>query len=81
MQPSETIACVVNDDPIEVMELRRFLISFGIRVITFNSAAEYVASRKDDRIACLILDLNLPDASGLEVQGRLVESGGPRSYL
>lgn len=77
MQPLETIVYVVNDDSVEVMELTRFLISSGIRVITFNSATEYIASKKDDRIACLILDLNLPDTNGLEVQRRLAENGGP----
>jgi len=77
MQPLETIVYVVNDDPVEVMNLTRFLIPSGIRVIAFRSAGEYIASKKDDRIACLILDLNLPDANGLEVQRRLAENGGP----
>lgn len=77
MQPLETIVYVVNGDPVEVMELTRFLLSSGIRVITFSSAAEYIASKKDDGIACLILDLNLPDTNGLEVQRRLAENGGP----
>jgi FixJ family two-component response regulator len=77
MQALDTIVYVVNDDPTEVMDLTRFLTSSGLRVITFTSAADYIASRNDDRIACLILDLNLPDANGLEVQTRLAENGSP----
>src|SRR5262249_39302463 len=42
-----------------------------------RSAAEYVAARRDDRPACLILDMALPDIDGLEMQDRLVGSGAP----
>jgi len=30
-----------------------------------------------DRIACVILDLNLPDIDGLDIQRKLAETGGP----
>ncbi len=68
---------VVNDDVVESTLLTEFFSSHGLNVISFRSAAEYLAQARDDRTACLILDLNPPDIGGLEVQRKLSLSGGP----
>jgi FixJ family two-component response regulator len=46
-------------------------------VHAFRTATEYITNTGSDRIACVILDLNLPDISGLEVQNRLADQEGP----
>jgi FixJ family two-component response regulator len=74
---SETIVYVVSNDAAQVRSLREFFSSHAMRVRTFKSATEYIRDAKPDRTACVILDLNLPDISGLDVQCRLVDSGGP----
>lgn len=74
---SESIVHVVSDNAIQVRNLREFFSSRTMRVNTFRSATEYIRNARLDRTACVILDLNLPDISGLEVQTRLADSGGP----
>ena len=77
MRFNEAIVYVVSSEPEERNELTRFFASQGIGVTTFRSAHEFMDAAQDDRTACLILDLNLPDVNGLEIQRELDEAGGP----
>jgi len=77
MRFEEAIVHIVSDDPGGTKRLTKFLASKGLTVTTFANAAEYNVAQRDDRPACLILDLVLPDLDGLEVQKRLAGSGGP----
>ena len=74
---SETVAYVVCSDAAQVSTLTKFLSSQSIRVRAFRTATEYISNSRSDLTACVILDLNLPDIGGLEVQSRLVEVEGP----
>lgn len=74
---SKTIVYVVSNDAVQVRSLREFFSSRAMRVCISKSATEYMRDAKPDRTACVILDLDLPDISGLEVQSRLADSGGP----
>jgi FixJ family two-component response regulator len=49
--------------------------SAGLRVETFSSAAEFLRSRRPEAPACLVLDVRLPDKTGIEVQRELLERG------
>jgi FixJ family two-component response regulator len=73
----DAVVHVVCNDSARAGSLTDFLSSHSIGVYVFNTATEYMANAGPDRIACVILDLNLPDISGLEVQSRLVDRGGP----
>jgi FixJ family two-component response regulator len=76
MNSDDPIVFVVDDD-IRVREALSGLISsVGLRVAAFGSAAEFLEFEKPDAPACLILDLQLPDVSGLELQEELA-SGDP----
>jgi FixJ family two-component response regulator len=77
MRFSETIVYVVSNEPTERKRLTEFFVSQGIDIITFRSAHEFIASARDERTACLILDLNLPDVNGLELQSELDQNGAP----
>jgi len=74
---TETIVHFVGNDPARTKALTEFLVSKGMSVAIFKTAAEYTPGARDDRPACLILDLTLPDADGLELQSRLAGSGAP----
>jgi len=67
----------IGSDPTSTAVLREFLASKGLSVVTFKTAAQYIAAARDGRPTCLILDLILPDADGLELQRRLAGSGAP----
>jgi FixJ family two-component response regulator len=73
----ETIVHIVRADPVGTKNLKEFFVSKGLSVVTFRSAAEYMSAQRDDRSTCLILDLILPDANGLDLQSRLASSGAP----
>lgn len=73
----ETIVYLVRSKRGGAKKLTNYLQSKGIRVAAFRTASEYIAAGRDDRPACLILDLELPDINGLDMQGKLAESGAP----
>src|SRR5262245_20469781 len=74
---AEAIVHLVRNDSIGTRRLSDFFLSKGISVSAFTTAAEYSAARRNERPACVILDLNLPDIDGLEMQSRLVASAAP----
>jgi len=68
---------LVDDDPWVRNALREVLESMQINVVGFGSAQEYLAYPRSDTLACLLLDLELPDLNGLELQQRLSRETGP----
>jgi FixJ family two-component response regulator len=73
----DPIVFVVDDD-LRIREaLTELLASFDLRAITFASAAEYLAFAKPDVPACLVLDVQLPDINGLDLQSGLAEGNYP----
>jgi FixJ family two-component response regulator len=77
MSPDSPIVFVVDDDYRVREALSRLISSIGLRVAAFGSAAEFLESEKPDAPACLILDLELPDVSGLELQQELAAGDAP----
>ena len=77
MSPDGPIVFVVDDDYRVREALSRLISSIGLRVAAFGSAAEFLESEKPDAPACLILDLELPDVSGLELQQELAAGDAP----
>jgi FixJ family two-component response regulator len=73
----DQIIFVVDDDPRMRSSLTGLFDSMGIANMVFGSASEYVAAEKPDTISCLLLDVNLPDLSGLELQENLARAEHP----
>src|SRR3546814_11925457 len=48
-----------------------------MRCIAFGSAGDYVAADKPDVPACLVLDVELPDINGLDLQGQMAQADHP----
>jgi FixJ family two-component response regulator len=77
MTKDDHIVFIVDDD-VRVREaLVELLESHGIPAMTFGSAGDYVNADKPDIPACLILDVELPDINGLDLQGQIAESDHP----
>jgi FixJ family two-component response regulator len=68
---------VVDDDPRVRDALTTLLASAGLEVAAFASATAFLEADKPDAPACLLLDLDLPDISGLELQKELLERQAP----
>ena len=66
---------VVDDDDSVRRSLSRLIRSAGWRVETFPTAKSFLEYTPPNRPGCLVLDLQLPGVSGLELQRSLVEAG------
>ena len=77
----DRVVLVVDDDQRVRESLALLLSAFDLRAITFGSAAEYIAFQKPDVPACLILDLELPDMSGLDLQRQSGEEQPPVIFI
>jgi FixJ family two-component response regulator len=71
----ECIAFVIDDDLAVRDGLSSLLRSVDIAVETFGSTEDFLRSRRPDIPACLILDVRLPETSGLEFQEELGRLG------
>ena len=77
MKKSIPPVCVVDDD-LDVREaVENLLRSEGFEVETFASAQRFMERARMEPPACLILDVNLPGLSGLDLQQELVDAGIP----
>jgi FixJ family two-component response regulator len=65
---------VVDDDASVREALKALLRAAGFRVDVFGSAEEFLGPRRAADTACLVLDVQMPGMSGLELQ-RVVASG------
>lgn len=71
MAENEAIVYVVDDDPAMRASLDSLLRSSGFRVRTFGSARDFRKLQIPDDPVCLLLDIRLPETSGLELQDEL----------
>ena len=78
MNPQDQIVFVVDDDRRICEALSELLSTFDLPVVTFGSAAEYIAYPKPDVPACLILDVELPDINGLDLQSQTAQGNHPQ---
>jgi len=70
--PQAAPTVVVVDDDISVRESLELLIqSEGWKPALFESAQDFLARLPTIAPSCLILDVNLPDLSGLDIQQRI----------
>jgi len=73
MPPTKPTVVVVDDD-ISVRESLELLIqNEGWQPALFESAREFLAQLPNVIPSCLILDVNLPDLSGLDIQQRITD--------
>src|SRR6267378_8455744 len=72
---SESVSQIyVVDDDVSVREAVGSLIrSAGLSVRTFSSAQEMLGSLRRELPSCLVLDIQLPDINGFELQHELAK--------
>ncbi|HTP47089.1 MAG TPA: response regulator [Casimicrobiaceae bacterium] len=71
MSDDAPLLAVVDDDADVRIALTRLVSSAGFAVETFASGAELLRSIQDHEPDCVVLDLHMPEMSGLEVQTAL----------
>ena len=81
MTEDRPVVYVVDDDARVRESLSDLIESMGFEVATFGTALEFTELKRADVPGCLILDLNLPGANGLQLQQALVGSDAPPIVL
>jgi FixJ family two-component response regulator len=75
VKDGDAIVFVVDDDS-SIREAIKSLISLvGLRVETFASAQEFLQYERPDLSGCVVLDVELPGLSGLDLQQELAAHG------
>jgi FixJ family two-component response regulator len=74
MPEFDAVVFVVDDDASVREALQRLIRSAGLRVEAFASAEEFLERARPDAPSCLVLDVRLPDLSGIDLQRRMVEA-------
>ncbi len=75
MPERDAIVFVVDDDPSIRDALQDLIGLVGVRFQTFGSAKEFLESQRPDAPACLVLDIQMPGLSGLDLQRELAQAG------
>jgi FixJ family two-component response regulator len=66
---------IVDDDPSVLKSLSRALRIRGYETRTFASAHEFLARLPEGAPACLILDVQMPGLTGVELHHQLAKAG------
>jgi FixJ family two-component response regulator len=77
MTSEDHIVFIVDDDERIREALTELLASHSTRAAAFGSAGDYIGAEKPDVPACLILDVELPDINGLDLQRQIATGDHP----
>lgn len=77
MSADEPIVYVLDDDARVREGLTALLSSLGRRVMSFADASQYLDFERPDVPGCLVLDLDMPGMTGLELQKELSGTDAP----
>jgi len=73
---------IIVDDEVSVREaLTELLLSAGFEAVAFASTRELLEADMLDRPGCLILDVRMPGASGLDLQRHLAKGGNTKPII
>lgn len=78
----ETPVVMIVDDDAAIREaLHELMLSAGIQPACFASTQDLLDAGVLERPGCLILDVRMPGASGLDLQHKLAASGNPKPII
>ena len=75
MNEKNALVFIVDDDRGTRESLRNLIRSAGLSAQTFSSAQEFLAAERPKGPSCLVLDVQLPGLSGLDLQQELAKAG------
>ncbi|OHV78693.1 response regulator transcription factor [Rhizobium sp. LCM 4573] len=81
MKDREPLVMIVDDDDSVRDALADLLRSAGLESVTFANTRDMLSFSQPDRPACIVLDVQLPDLSGLDLQERLIASDQARPIV
>jgi two-component system, LuxR family, response regulator FixJ len=75
--PAAGTAYAVDDDPLFLDALALTLETAGFDVRPYRSCEAFLQAQRSDNASCLVLDVNLPDLNGLQLQQLLADQNDP----
>lgn len=75
MNGTQNVVFVIDDDLSTRTSLTNLFRSVGLTVQSFASPRDFLAAQRPDVPSCLVLDVRLPELSGLDLQRRMADSG------
>ena len=75
MNEKNGLVFIVDDDRGTRESLKNLIRSAGLSAQTFSSAQEFLAAERPKGPSCLVLDVELPGLSGLDLQQELAKAG------
>jgi FixJ family two-component response regulator len=72
---------VVEDDESQRRALARLLRAAGMQSIAYASAEEFRSDLRQPRFHCLVIDVQLPGMSGIELRDQLAAEGAATPVL
>ncbi len=80
-EPEQPLVIIVDDDAAVRDALCELILSAGLKPISFASTNELLDAEVLDSPGCLILDVRMPGASGLDLQRRLAQNRNPKPII
>lgn len=81
MQPGALTIYIIDDDAAVRDSLALMLGLAGYRTVLFADAEAFLAAWREDWVGCVIADLKLPGASGLELQAEVRRRGSRLPFI
>jgi FixJ family two-component response regulator len=80
-EAEQPLVIIVDDDASVQEALSELILSAGFQHVCFSSTRELLDTDVLDRAGCLILDVRMPGASGLDLQRHLAQTGNPKPVI
>lgn len=77
----QPLVIIVDDDASVREALSELILSAGFQPVCFASTRELLDTDVLDSPGCLILDVRMPGASGLDMQRHLAQAGNPKPII
>src|ERR1700733_1215007 len=77
LMDSPPVVFVIDDEPSVRRAIERLIGTVGLDVELFASSEEFLSAKRRDAVSCLVLDVRLPDRSGLDLQRELAAAQIP----
>ena len=78
MPDAKPSVLIIDDDPEFRDSVGRLLRTVGLNTRQFSSVSDFLSAEPSDGPTCLVLDIRMPGASGLELQRDLAAAARPR---
>ncbi|RUU15339.1 response regulator, partial [Mesorhizobium sp. Primo-B] len=80
-EPQQPLVIIVDDDASVREALSELILSMGFEPVCFASTRELLDADVLNSPGCLILDVRMPGASGLDLQHHLATNGNPKPII